>query len=260
MPPPHRSIVVLGESAVGKTCFTDIFIQNTHFAFYDPTLLHTSCAALTLDDDANLPWDLYLTDISSTIFREDPRDLPLNFLTFKTLLERADGVVLLYDITSLPSFTHVTTSGLAVVAANRRAVRKEDGAAYPEAAGQRFGCVLVGTKADLVESGEGRRQVGMEDARAWALGKGWNAFEVDTKKREQVVEVLREVVRSVMRAEKLDREGVEEAAIRTEEAERMRLENEEAKREDTNNNKERSMFAALGDSVKRVIPKAKSGR
>lgn len=141
-------------------------------------------------------------DVNSALFRE--QDPNLNLGTFEAMLSRAAGVVLLYDITCKKSYENITSEGYLTVWCNRKAERA-DGEKYP-AGRQRVGCVLVGNKLDL--AGE-KREVRSEVAAEWASMQGMRFYELDAYNREAIEEVMRDLVRSIKKAERRDEEDIQ---------------------------------------------------
>ncbi|KAF2126295.1 P-loop containing nucleoside triphosphate hydrolase protein [Dothidotthia symphoricarpi CBS 119687] len=163
------SVVVLGESGVGKTCFTDMFLTGKHFTRYDPTLPFSNHRTLPLGTQT---WDIYPTDLSSTTLRDPAQS---NTEYFQRLLADADGIVLLYDVTDWKSFECVTELAYEAVRTCR--------------GGRPFACVLVGNKVDVLDKG-GRRRVGRETAEEWAGERGCGFVEVSCFDGEAVVGAL----------------------------------------------------------------------
>jgi GTPase SAR1 family protein len=147
---------------------------------------------------ANGSIDADFMDLSSTTVRTaDPTFRP-DFFT--RTLSRATGVVLLYDVTSLQSFEHITNQAYMYVWMCKRDMGDEVG-------GESCECILVGNKADVLEAEPERREVDRELAEQWAQTQGIKHFELTTKVRIQVEEATRELMRSIQRAkEKTEKE------------------------------------------------------
>lgn len=160
-------------------------------------------------------------DVSSTVLRgENAIDYTsLDRRLLDKMLQDAAGVVLLYDITSRASYERITKDGyLHVLLTRRRETDEATMLSYPKdpglpyrsglqypAGAQRFGCVLVGSKLDLAAE---KREVDYEEAEEWADSQGFKVFELDTSKRELIVQALTVLVRSIKRAEKRDLEDL----------------------------------------------------
>ncbi|KAF2001522.1 hypothetical protein P154DRAFT_619211 [Amniculicola lignicola CBS 123094] len=116
-----KHIVVFGESGVGKTCFADMFTHGEHYVNYDPTLEDRMCRKLL--DVNGVTYALDLMDLNASHYREG--DPALSAFIFEHWLQEADGVVLLYDITSPSSFDLITDEGYINVFLNRKATRDD---------------------------------------------------------------------------------------------------------------------------------------
>ena len=157
-------------------------------------------------------WELGMMDLSSTPIREEHASQPGASLSsdfIVAILSSRSGVVLLYDITSQHSFENITQFGYQHLILNRHRRDPETQTPYP-AGMQRFGCVLVGNKADLASE---KREVDSEVAQEWADSQGIKFFEVSTRDRNAIEEAMRALVKSVIRAERRDKEDLEEERI-----------------------------------------------
>jgi GTPase SAR1 family protein len=145
--------------------------------------------------------DANFMDLSSTTVRTADPTLRTEFFT--STLSRAAGVVLLYDITNLKSFQHITNQAYMYVWMCKRYMGESVGVESCE-------FVLVGTKADILKSEPERREVDRELAEDWAQSQGIKHFELTTKVRSQVEEPVHELMRSINRAKdrnEKEREG-----------------------------------------------------
>lgn len=132
------------------------------------------------------------TDLSSTALRTADSTFDASYFT--KYLSQALGVVLIYDVTNLASFQHITNEAYMYLAMCKSYMEGEQG-------GKRVECVLVGNKVDLVEGGNGeRREVDGELAREWAESQGMEWFEVSAKTFVGVWESVHALVRSAERA------------------------------------------------------------
>jgi GTPase SAR1 family protein len=126
-----------------------------------------------------------------------------NFL--EGYLAGADGVILMYDITSKSSYERVIRETFARVWCCRDEVG-EDGMR------KRFGCVVVGNKADLLAGdGEGKREVDKQMAEEWAESQGFRACEVSSNSMEEVESVMGVLIDSVLKARRMDARDEEES-------------------------------------------------
>ncbi|ORX94300.1 P-loop containing nucleoside triphosphate hydrolase protein [Clohesyomyces aquaticus] len=200
--PAERNVVVFGESGVGKTCFTDMFMREKPFALYDPTLGDTEAKAFDVDRKT---WRLTLIDLNATQLRLEQEERGFVSAIYFKMLWSADGVVLLYDVTSKASYEHIVNEGYMTVLKRRRQTR--GGKAFPTGM-QRFGCVLVGNKIDLAEE---KREVDRELAQEWADSMGIEFFELSALDNTAVNEAMSALVRSMVRAEARDNEDLGES-------------------------------------------------
>ena len=138
-------------------------------------------------------WCFDFMDLSSTVLRaHDPQ---LSTIIFESTLERANGIVLLYDITSSESFEKVTNEAYMYAWTCRKITRMEGEDLSLER--QEFGCVLVGSKADIVKRDPGKRQVSQEMAEQWAQSQGFSHFEINTCARKEIQPAVEALARSM---------------------------------------------------------------
>ncbi|KAF2277718.1 P-loop containing nucleoside triphosphate hydrolase protein [Westerdykella ornata] len=207
------SVLVLGESNTGKTCFTDmasrcLFTTATKFAYYDPTSSEKRERAIVVD---GIRYSLLLADFSTTMPAVEDGDVGWYRKLLKTAYETCQGVVLLFSLTDRSSFDKITKQDyLSIILARKRitepSLRVPHQLRYP-AGQQRFGCILVGNKLDLAKDG---REVAKEVAQAWADSQGIDYFELDTNKQEPIEEAIRALIRSIQRAQRWDAQDLEE--------------------------------------------------
>jgi GTPase SAR1 family protein len=188
-----------------------------------------------------------MLDISSTIFRSSSSPLMpdannIYNVDLNTWIKNAQGVVLLFDITSRSSYDLLTENGYMHVIF-QRATTYPGG--LPYLAGQeRFGGVLVGTKVDLTArpATASDRKVSRQEAEDWAQIQGMKYFEVDTRHLEPVEEAMRALVRSIIRAKRRDGEDLKEVK-------------ERFKRMDKEERAKRMSVSSLGGAIRRAFGK-----
>ncbi|KAF2795113.1 P-loop containing nucleoside triphosphate hydrolase protein [Melanomma pulvis-pyrius CBS 109.77] len=236
--PSTTNIAIFGESGVGKTCFTDMFLSGQHFTSYDPTVADSTQKEILVDNTLHR---LDLMDVSSSL-SHDPSNPIFTNEYYLFVLSRACGIVLLYDITCLKSYEDITTRGYFHVYLNRP---------HFACGRQRLGCVLVGTKKDLADEENGKREVDEDLAREWAESQGMACFEVDKWMSKGIDEVMRELVRDIGRKKRRDEED-NELLMEREKASKK----SEAKK--TRKGSQQGMFPSLGDAFRNVLPKSKS--
>ncbi|CAO2651435.1 Nn.00g040050.m01.CDS01 [Neocucurbitaria sp. VM-36] len=205
-------IVVFGESGVGKTCFTDMFLEGKTFIQYSAVLPDMRGRSLSI---SNEDWSLWFMDLSSTVLRDPDPTFRSHF--FETTLARSDGVVLLYDITSKVSFEKLIDEAYFHMWTCRRTnnpyIEKDP------TSKQRFGCILVGNKADIVRADPGKREVKREMAEQWAQSQGFSHIEVTSNERAEVEEAVEALIKSIKLAQRRDADEIEEHKRATKEGE-----------------------------------------
>lgn len=223
-PIPIR-IVILGESGVGKTSFADKVLHGVQYHRYDPFQSSQDADNATLQVDGET-YSLHIDDVSLTLPRI--REFGLQDAIFIQLLKKASGIVLLYDITNEDSYKHVTEFGWKYVWGCRAEGTVSGGKYYVYPTGklplllflskrrlrlaghQRFGCVLVGNKLDLVQGQDAdKRAVPKDLAEEWASMVGVESFEVDRFDRIALEASLRDLIRSALHAQRRDREDIQ---------------------------------------------------
>ncbi|KAJ4363428.1 hypothetical protein N0V83_009721 [Neocucurbitaria cava] len=159
-----------------------------------------------------MDWTLSFTDLSSTVLRDT--DLTMRSSFFDTTLASADGIFLLYDITSLQSFESLTDSAYFYLwdcrSPSSGGGDSSSGHALKNPDRRRFGCVVVGNKADVVRAEPEKREVSAEMAEQWASSQGFGHVEVDSNERGEVEGAVETLVESIKIAWKRDAEEVEE--------------------------------------------------
>ncbi|KAF1942831.1 hypothetical protein EJ02DRAFT_308562, partial [Clathrospora elynae] len=92
-------IVVFGDTAVGKTCFIDMFLQGKHFIRHSAVELNPLTRDLTVSSQ---PYTFSFMDLDFYMLRDSTAP------SYKVFIEKhiagADGIVLLYEITTKASF------------------------------------------------------------------------------------------------------------------------------------------------------------
>jgi hypothetical protein len=135
-------------------------------------------------------------DYSSTTVRT--ADATFSSDIFMRGLGCAAGIVLLYDITSLSSFEHITNQAYAYA----RMCNKYKGLEEGE---NSCGYILVGNKTDLVEKTPEKRKVDREMAEEWAQSQGIKFIEVSSLDYDGPQEAARELIKSIKRLQVRDK-------------------------------------------------------
>ncbi|CAG5178823.1 uncharacterized protein ALTATR162_LOCUS8893 [Alternaria atra] len=129
-----------------------------------------------------------------------------------TYIASAHGVVLLYDITSLFTFDHLIQHTYLHIWHCRNTVFIKDGTeGSMQGVRKRFGCVVVGSKKDIVDEDKGKRQVKKEMAEQWAASQGFRHIEISSNERKEVEDAVRDLVDSVQRARRMDARDVRDS-------------------------------------------------
>ncbi|KAF2751092.1 P-loop containing nucleoside triphosphate hydrolase protein [Sporormia fimetaria CBS 119925] len=177
------------------------FLKGEHFARYDPTAFGENQRALDVDGER---YELELVDFST-----QERDSHYYRSLLRDTCRDSAGVVLLYSVTDKSSFQKITTSEYDRLVLSRKQNFDQGGTSfqklrYPYPAGQqRFGCILVGSKAD---SPDILREVDEEEARSWATAHNMEHSEIDAHNRAQVESAIVELIRAIIREEQKDAE------------------------------------------------------
>ncbi|KAL1603236.1 hypothetical protein SLS59_004332 [Nothophoma quercina] len=191
------NIVVFGEPSVGKTCFVDQFCYGKSFVVYDPDNSMSSQKMIIGDQ----PYHLTLMDLS-TSFLKPEQESEYNGWAVKMLAE-AEGVVLLYDVTSLESFDYITNQAYKFLRSCRRSECKDEEGTTGEKPTS-FGCVLAGNKLDLVESGVRVGAVDQSLAEEWAQTQGMRSIGIDSLGKEGPESALKLLVNNTHMIERLE--------------------------------------------------------
>ncbi|CAN9337478.1 unnamed protein product [Alternaria alternata] len=195
--PNPLKIIIFGEELVGKTCFIDMvrnpFVNILYkHRFFNVKITNSSCnssKASTL----------------SVMVPSTPNH-------FQEPSPSADGVVLLYDVTSLFSFDHLIQHTYLQIWQCRNTVFIKDGAeGRMQGLKKRFGCVVVGNKKDIIDRDEGKRQVKKEMADQWASSQGFRHIEISSNERKEVEDAVQALVDSVQRARRMDAKDIRDS-------------------------------------------------
>lgn len=210
--PTCYNIVIFGEPSVGKTCFIDQFCYGRSFVIYDPDNSVLSHKIVVDGRNSNLT----LMDLSTSFLK--PENALQHPEWAEKMLREADGIVLLYDITSLESFEYIVNQAYNFLWRCRRLRTESDvGAGGDER--RSFGCVLAGNKLDLVTAEKEGRAVSQSQAEEWVQTQGFRSTELDSLARNGPEQALKILVKSMW---KLERSGLVEAKGGEEQAGRIK--------------------------------------
>ena len=156
-------IIILGSSAVGKTCILNRYFKN----------------------EFDNPISTVGIDFQTKFFKFDGKKIKVNYIDtagqekFKAIsvnyLKVANGVILVFDITKKESFELLGKWMTDLKENNRKDVRK----------------ILIGNKSDLADI----REVEKEEVGEFAKGIGCQYFECSAKSGENITEALDEIAR-----------------------------------------------------------------
>jgi hypothetical protein len=208
-------VAVFGESQVGKTRFIEKvrlvpscsphtltfglqFAEDHHYM--QAGIAPEVRSRMSID---NQECEATYMDFSSTTVRT--ADASFSADIFMRSLGSAAGIVLLYDITSLSSFEHITNKAYTYARMCNKYMGSEDRPNSCE-------YILVGNKIDLVKEAPERREVDKDMAEEWAQSQGIKHREVCSHDVEGPYEAARELIKSIKRMR--ERDGREEHARR----------------------------------------------
>ncbi|RII23982.1 hypothetical protein CUC08_Gglean012814 [Alternaria sp. MG1] len=195
--PNPLKIIIFGEELVGKTCFIDMvrnpFVNILYkHRFSNVKITNSSCSSSK-------------ASTLSVMVPSTPNH-------FQEPSPSADGVVLLYDVTSLFSFDHLIQHTYLQIWQCRNTVFIKDGAeGRMQGLKKRFGCVVVGNKKDIIDRDEGKRQVKKEMADQWASSQGFRHIEISSNERKEVEDAVQALVDSVQRARRMDARDIRDS-------------------------------------------------
>lgn len=176
--------VIFGESQVGKTCFLNQVYQTP------PDLDYESHYSMNIDGES---MECKFMDLSSTTLRAAEPTFQSDI--FIMSLSKAVGIVLIYDVTSLESFEHVTEDAY-------MALWTCKGYMGGGVVGKSCECILVGNKADLVEKDPHKREVSKDLAEQWAQSQGMQHLELTAREHKPVRDAVHDLMRAVRRAKR----------------------------------------------------------
>ncbi|KAJ4369439.1 hypothetical protein N0V86_009274 [Didymella sp. IMI 355093] len=190
-------IVVFGEPSVGKTCFIDQFCYGKSFVTYSPDD-GISMHEIVVDGRSV---KLTLMDLSTSFLK--PENAVQHPEWAEKMLSKADGVVLLFDVTSTESFEYITKQAYNFLWGCRESKKGIDDAAGGDER-QSFGCVLAGNKLDLVTAKQEARAVSQALAEEWARSQGFRSTELNSLVRNGPEQALKLLVKNVWKLERLN--------------------------------------------------------
>ena len=175
---------------------------------------------------ANQEWNMSLMDLGTTGQMSRKYRQVLD-----SYLASADGIIMLYDITDLLSYENPVKCEYEnaikdmyedVLYCRNMVFTKQGTEGRMVGMKKRFGCVLVGSKRDLVDQDESKRKVKKELAEQYAASQGFRHFEISSMDRGETERVMEALIDSIQKARWMDARDAEEstADAKKEKAER----------------------------------------
>eukprot|EP00428_Durinskia_dybowskii_P042297 CAMPEP_0170255508 /NCGR_PEP_ID=MMETSP0116_2-20130129/27607_1 /TAXON_ID=400756 /ORGANISM="Durinskia baltica, Strain CSIRO CS-38" /LENGTH=193 /DNA_ID=CAMNT_0010506517 /DNA_START=25 /DNA_END=606 /DNA_ORIENTATION=- len=162
----HFKLVLLGDTAVGKSCLVVRFVRDEFFEFQEPTIGAAFLTQTVQLDDATVKFEIW-----DTAGQERYRSLaPMYY-------RGASAAVIVYDITNPDSFTGAKSW-----------VKELQRRGDPNVV-----IALAGNKADL----ESRRKVEFEEANAYAEENGILHLETSAKNANNVKALFVEIAKKL---------------------------------------------------------------
>mmetsp|Transcript_32760 Transcript_32760/g.54117 ORF Transcript_32760/g.54117 Transcript_32760/m.54117 type:complete len:195 (+) Transcript_32760:43-627(+) len=162
----HFKLVLLGDTAVGKSCLVVRFVRDEFFEFQEPTIGAAFLTQTVALDDSTVKFEIW-----DTAGQERYRSLaPMYY-------RGAAAAIVVYDITNPDSFTGAKSW-----------VKELQRRGDPNVV-----IALAGNKADL----EGRRKVQFEEANAYAEENGILHLETSAKNANNVKSLFVEIAKKL---------------------------------------------------------------
>ena len=165
------SFILIGDSTVGKTCFLTRYFKNQ----FNETFLST----IGIDKEikyVKVKNDTYKMTLWDPAGQDRFKSLP------KKYYQNADGVLLLFDVTSEDTFNNVSNWMKDVKENSNKNINSENG--QPEIA-----LYLIGNKIDLPN-----RVISKEQAETEAKSLGMKYFEISCKTNMNIPEVMNRMI------------------------------------------------------------------
>ncbi|KAL6063022.1 RAS1 protein [Balamuthia mandrillaris] len=178
----HYRLMLLGAPEVGKTSLIEVLIQHTFARKYTPTIERDYKQTMTLNGDLV---SLVIVDTAGhTAWRVPTEEVDQTTRKRIEKLRSADGVIIVYDITSRPSFERVKHFYEQLVAIKEV---------------EHVPLAIVGTKNDLVD----RRQVTQQEGVRLADSCSSAFLEVSATNLESTRAVFASVIKEIKAIETL---------------------------------------------------------
>ena len=165
------SFILIGDSTVGKTCFLTRYFKNQ----FNETFLST----IGIDKEikyVKVKNDTYKMTLWDTAGQDRFKSLP------KKYYQNADGVLLLFDVTSEDTFNNVSNWMKDVKENSNKNINSENGRSE-------IALYLIGNKIDLPN-----RVISKEQAETEAKSLGMKYFEISCKINMNIPEVINRMI------------------------------------------------------------------
>ena len=165
------SFILIGDSTVGKTCFLTRYFKNQ----FNETFLST----IGIDKEikyVKVKNDTYKMTLWDTAGQDRFKSLP------KKYYQNADGVLLLFDVTSEDTFNNVSNWMKDVKENSNKNINSENGQSD-------IALYLIGNKIDLPN-----RVISKEQAETEAKSLGMKYFEISCKTNMNIPEVMNRMI------------------------------------------------------------------
>ena len=166
------SFILIGDSTVGKTCFLTRYFKNQ----FNETFLST----IGIDKEikyVKVKNDTYKMTLWDTAGQDRFKSLP------KKYYQNADGVLLLFDVTSEETFNNVSNWMKDVKENSNKNINSENGQE------SEIALYLIGNKIDLP-----KRVISKEQAETEAKSLGMKYFEISCKINMNIPEVMNRMI------------------------------------------------------------------
>ncbi|GAA6059196.1 hypothetical protein JCM10212_005541 [Sporobolomyces blumeae] len=178
--PLEYKVVVLGGGGVGKSALTVRFVHSLFVEKYDPTIEDSYRRTINVD---GITVALEVLDTAGT-----EQFMSLHHMYIKS----GDGFLLVFSLTSLESVSELHHL--------REQIQRIKEASNVSGQPQRVPIVLVGSKLDLVQERQVKREVAVELSKSWG---GVPYYETSSRREINVEEVFQDITRQMIKAEQV---------------------------------------------------------
>ncbi|GAA5901383.1 uncharacterized protein JCM6883_000195 [Sporobolomyces salmoneus] len=173
-------VVVLGGGGVGKSALTVRFVHSLFVEKYDPTIEDSYRRTINVD---GITVALEVLDTAGT-----EQFMSLHHMYIKS----GDGFLLVFSLTSLESVSELFHL--------REQIQRIKDASNTSGLPQKVPIVLVGSKLDLINERQVKREVAVQLSQSWG---GVPYYETSSRKEINIEEVFADITRQMIKAEQL---------------------------------------------------------